>query len=418
MPKNNFDKPIKKCSFCGNDESNVKLIIAGPGINICNQCVQLCVDIIDSNTDNKEEVDKILSGLPTPSMIKAHLDDYVVGQDTAKKYLSTAVYNHYKRIYTPSITDGVNVQKSNILLIGPTGSGKTLLVESLATCLKVPFTTADATSITEAGYVGDDISSILTKLYQAADGDLERAEKGIVYIDEIDKKRKLYGTTSRDVSGEGVQQALLKMMEGGAFEISVSNPRDKALGDKKVSINTKNILFVCGGAFVGLDKIISKRTTSRTMGFDAVSSKQSKESDNNDYLLSLLEPNDLINFGLIPELLGRLPITDTLNSLKESDLINILTQPKDSLVNQYVESFKKDNHELIFEEDALALIAQTAINKNMGARGLRSIMEKILIDYQYTIPDEKDSDSEKIVRITREIVDERLNSSKDIAISN
>lgn len=408
MTKNKFDKPIKKCSFCGKSEDEVKLLIAGPSVNICDECTQLCYDIVETDTDNDLD-DAELDTLPVPSEIKAYLDEYVIGQDNAKKYLSVAVYNHYKRVLAKNPDNSVNVQKSNILMIGPTGSGKTLLVESLATFLKVPFAVADATGMTEAGYVGDDITNILTKLYQNADGDLEKVEKGIVYIDEIDKKKKQYGVTNRDVSGEGVQQALLKLMEGGTFDISVSNPRDKMLGDKKVTVNTKNILFVCGGAFVGLDKIIAARTTKKTMGFGSL--KTSTEEDvkqDTDYLLSLLESEDLISFGLIPEFLGRVPILATLNTLKEEDLVNILTVPKDSLVNQYIDSFKKDNHDLIFEDEALHTIAKIAIEKKLGARGLRSIMERILIDLQYTIPDNKHNDGDKSIVITKDFVEERM----------
>lgn len=413
MTKDNFKKPNKKCSFCGKEEDNVKLLITGPSVNICDECTKLCNNIIDTNFPDDFEEEKA-EGLPTPSKIKSYLDDYVVGQDNAKKYLSVAVYNHYKRVMDSQKSSPVNVQKSNILLIGPTGSGKTLLVESLAKYLEVPFAMTDATGFTEAGYVGDDISSILSKLYQNADGDIEKAQKGIVYIDEIDKKRKLYGVTNRDVSGEGVQQALLKMMEGGTFDITISNPRDKMLGEKKVSINTKNILFVTGGAFVGLDKIVENRINKKSIGFDSLIEDETKKTEENsaDTLLSLVETEDLVSFGLIPEFLGRLPIVAVLNNLKESDLINILTKPKDSLVNQYIELFKKDNHKLIFEEDALKEIAQIAIAKKMGARGLRSIMEKILIDLQYTIPDSKDSEGEKTITISKEFVQERLSVNK------
>lgn len=410
MTKNKFDKPTKKCSFCGKSEDEVDLLIAGPSVNICNECTQLCYDILGNSENYTSNSDNTLDELPTPTEIKSYLDEYVIGQDNAKKYLSTAVYNHYKRVLSGSSDNGVNVQKSNILLIGPTGSGKTLLLESLAKFLKVPFAIADATSMTEAGYVGDDTVNILTKLYQNAEGDLEKVERGIVYIDEIDKKKKQYGVTNRDVSGEGVQQALLKLMEGGSFDISVSNPRDKMLGDKKVTINTKNILFVCGGAFVGLDKIISARTNKKSMGFDSINTSSDDITKDTDYLLSLLETEDLISFGLIPEFLGRLPIVAVLNTLKEEDLVNILTVPKDSLVNQYVESFRLDNHELIFDDESIKAVARTAIEKKMGARGLRSIMEMILMDLQYTTPDDKHKEGNKTIRITKEFVDEKLKS--------
>lgn len=410
MTKNKFDKPTKKCSFCGKSEDEVDLLIAGPSVNICNECTQLCYDILGNSENYTSNSDNTLDELPTPTEIKSYLDEYVIGQDNAKKYLSTAVYNHYKRVLSGSSDNGVNVQKSNILLIGPTGSGKTLLLESLAKFLKVPFAIADATSMTEAGYVGDDTVNILTKLYQNAEGDLEKVERGIVYIDEIDKKKKQYGVTNRDVSGEGVQQALLKLMEGGSFDISVSNPRDKMLGDKKVTINTKNILFVCGGAFVGLDKIISARTNKKSMGFDSINTSSDDITKDTDYLLSLLETEDLISFGLIPEFLGRLPIVAVLNTLKEEDLVNILTVPKDSLVNQYVESFRLDNHELIFDDESIKAVARTAIEKKMGARGLRSIMEMILMDLQYTTPDDKHKEGDKTIRITKEFVDEKLKS--------
>lgn len=408
MTINKFDKPLKKCSFCGKSEDKVKLLITGPSVNICDECTKLCHDIVGNTPIDDVDTEEINS-LPTPREIKSYLDNYVIGQDNAKKYLSAAVYNHYKRVFSTVKENGVNVQKSNILMIGPTGSGKTLLVESLATLLKVPFAIADATGITEAGYVGDDITNILTKLYQNANGDIEKAEKGIVYIDEIDKKKKQYGVTNRDVSGEGVQQALLKLMEGGSFDISVSNPRDKMLGEKKVTINTKNILFVCGGAFVGLDKIVSSRMNKKTIGFANIEDIEKETTkDDIDYLLSLVEPDDLISFGLIPEFLGRLPILATLNTLKESDLVDILTKPKDSLVNQYVDSFKKDNHDLVFEQEALETIAKIAIEKKMGARGLRSILEKVLIDLQYTIPDDKHKEGDKSVVITREFVEEKM----------
>lgn len=414
MTKNKFDKPTRKCSFCGKSEDEVNLLVAGPSVNICDECIMICYDILSSDNYVNNDSNNSNTNLPTPSEIKSYLDEYVIGQDNAKKYLSVAVYNHYKRVLSGTNSSGVNVQKSNILMIGPTGSGKTLLIESLAKFLQVPFAIADATSMTEAGYVGDDTVNILTKLYQNADGDLEKVEKGIVYIDEIDKKRKKYGINNRDVSGEGVQQALLKLMEGGSFDISVSNPRDKMLGDKKVTINTKNILFVCGGAFVGLDKIVAARTNKKSMGFGSLTEETSEINKDPDHLLSLVESEDLVSFGLIPEFLGRLPIIAVLNSLKEEDLINILTVPKDSLVNQYVESFKMDNHELIFDEESLKTVAKTAIDKNMGARGLRSIMELILMDLQYSIPDKKDTEGDKVIKITKEFVDKRLNSKSNL----
>lgn len=412
---NSFKSQFQSCSFCGKQANQTLKILAGPGVCICDECAkianeqmqkEIAEDVLkDKSIKSKESNNK----LPSPRQIKMELDKYVIGQDDAKKCLSVGVYNHYKRVLSGEPSD-VNIHKSNILLIGPTGSGKTLLVESLAKSLDVPYASADVTGLTEAGYVGDDVTSILTKLYNNANGDIDKVQRGIIYLDEIDKKRKQYGVNSRDVSGEGVQHALLKMIEGGTYDISVSNPRDvKSLGEKKVQIDTKDILFICGGAFVGLKDLVAERINTNTLGFldeDNEDIESRKELDN---IMTHLETEDLVKFGMIPEFLGRLPIIAILNSLKEEDLVKILVEPKDALIKQFEESFRLDNHELVFEDDALRVIAEYAISKELGARGLRGIVEKLLLDVQFDIPDKKDDETvERKIIITEEFVKRRL----------
>ena len=415
MDKTSNRKQEYRCSFCGKASEDVDHILKGPAVCICLECADLASKLLNEEAmkkkrlKNKETVDNEVALLPKPREIKEFLDSYVIGQDEAKKCLSVGVYNHYKRVFSQSEDADVKIQKSNILLIGPTGSGKTLLVESLAKSLNVPYTIADVTRLTEADYVGDDVQSILARLYNNANGDIAKAEKGIIYLDEIDKKRKLYGVNNRDISGEGVQHALLKMIEGGVYDISVSNPREsKSMGDKKVQINTKDILFVCGGAFVDLAEIVDSRIKETTTGFK--SKLGNKSEDNTNAFKSNLATRDLVDFGMIPEFLGRLPIIAVLNPLKAEDLVSILSDPKDALIKQFKESFKMDNHDLVFEDDALKTIAEYAIAKELGARGLRGILETLLLDLQYEIPDNKDNeDADRTIVITSDFVKSRLN---------